>query len=104
MTRSTDISPDATTIRKSIPLPPVPWTKIRQTAPVAVPVGARNADDPLPQADIVILTWTSAEWSALDQVFMGRQTERSAEDSEWRKDWLPYTRGARGYAADAKSG
>jgi hypothetical protein len=38
---------------------------------------SRSADiDPrtnrLPSADIVVLTWTSAEWSALDHVFRGR--------------------------------
>src|SRR5579863_2250058 len=88
-----------TTIVQSAPLPPIDWTAIHQTAPVQVPLGARASDDPLPHADIVILTWTGAEWSALDQVFLGGKTERQSSDYSWRSAWLPYSRGAGNYVA-----
>lgn len=90
--------------RQLEPLPPVEWTSINQVAPTPIPIGARQPNDPLPAADVVIVTWTSAEWSALDQVFLGRQAPRRADDVEWRKLWHLYTRGASGYSADPQSG
>src|SRR5262249_48326505 len=65
-----------------------------------LPLGARQAGDPLPLADVVILTWTSAEWQALDHVFLNSE----GGDWEWKKAWLPYSRGAAEYVADPKSG
>ncbi|HKV93925.1 MAG TPA: GTPase [Candidatus Angelobacter sp.] len=86
------------------PLPPVDWASIGQVAPTPIPIGARQPGDPLPAADIVVLTWTSAEWSALDQVFLGTNTSRYATDWEWKKSWQLYSRGASGYVADEQSG
>lgn len=86
-------------------LPPVNWSAIGQSAPVRIPLGFRNETDPLPIADIVILTWTSAEWFAFDHIFLNSdRTGDYAKDYEWKKAWLPYTRGASGYSADPKSG
>ena len=58
----------------------------------------------MPEADILVLTWTSAEWRALDHIFLNSAQTSSATDYEWRKAWHPYTRGAADYVAEAASG
>lgn len=52
----------------------------------------------------MILTWTSAEWSALDHVFLNSDTPRRADDWEWKKAWLPYSRASAAFHADDQSG
>ena len=103
MTRHLDVDPNTTTA-KSEALPPVDWASIKQTPPARIPIEARQPDGPLPAADVVILTWTTAEWSALDQVFLSSQTPRNISDWEWKETWQPYTRGAAAYSADPRSG
>ncbi|WP_175919695.1 GTPase [Burkholderia pyrrocinia] len=103
LTRHTDIAPEVVP-RTSPSLPPVDWRKIGQSAPVRIASGARTPYDPLPRADIVILTWTSAEWFALDHVFVNSDTVGDASQYGWRDGWLPYCRGASGYSADTQAG
>lgn len=86
------------------PLPGVPWGAIGQQAPERIVLGARDDKDPLPNADIVVLTWTSAEWSALDQVFLGGDQPRADDDYDWRDGWKQYARSVGAYTADPKSG
>jgi nucleoside phosphorylase len=86
------------------PLPPVDWASIGQIAPAPVPIAPRQGADPLPRADVVIITWTTAEWSALDHVFLASNAPRSSTDSEWQKTWRPYARGAAKYTAGPESG
>jgi len=89
----------------SVILPPVAWSAIGRAAPERIALAPRHPDDPLPAADIVILTWTSAEWFALDHVFLNSDTPADlTKDHAWKAAWLPYTRGASGYSADAGSG
>lgn len=86
-------------------LPAVPWSGIGRTAPERIAIGARRPDDALPAADIVILTWTSAEWFALDHVFLNSDKAGDfARDHEWKQAWLPYARASAGYSADSGSG
>ncbi len=103
MARITDINPTSTTVQ-SLPLPVIDWVSIQQSPPTPVPLGTRQPGDPLPAADIVILTWTSAEWSALDHVFLNSSTVRQSQDYQWKSAWLPYTRGAGDYVPDPQSG
>jgi nucleoside phosphorylase len=102
MYRTLDINP--LTNAQSSTLPPIDWTTIQQSAPVPIAIGARRPGDPLPVADIVILTWTLAEWSALDHVFLGSQAERQSTDYSWKSTWHAYSRGAGEYIADPQSG
>jgi len=85
-------------------LPAIDWAGIAQAAPIRLPIGPRKPGDPLPPADIVVLTWTSAEWFALDHVFLNSTTASNSKDQAWRSSWLPYTRGASNYSADPASG
>lgn len=85
------------------PLPDIDWASIGQEAPTKIFIGKRDPQDPLPYADWVIITWTSAEWQAIDHVFLN-STAPSTDSYQWRKEWHPYARGSEGFAADAKSG
>lgn len=105
MTRFSDINPNGS-VATGPRLPAFDWGRINQTPPLRLPIDRRLPDDPLPSADIVIVTWTSAEWSALDYVFGGSDiaTGRSTADWSWKQAWFPYTRHATGFTADPKSG
>ncbi len=103
ITRHTDIQIDSVIPGTGV-LPPVPWANISQSAPVQLSIAPRHPDDPLPFVDVVILTWTSAEWRALDHVFLNSGLESDPHDYAWKEKWLPYTRGASSYWADPKSG
>ena len=105
VTRYSDINPDGS-VAKGPQLPAIDWQRINQTAPVRLPIDRRLPNDPLPAADIAIVTWTSAEWSAMDHVFGGSDdgTGRAIDDWSWKQNWFPYTRGAAGFTSDPKSG
>ncbi len=62
----------------------------------------------LPKADFVVITWTLAEWAALNHVFCGFQSKLEVEDISkkceepnkyghkmevWANDWIPYVDG-----------
>lgn len=86
-------------------LPPVDWSAIGRAAPERMPLGVRRPEDPLPNVDIVVLTWTSAEWFALDRVFVNSDKAGDfSRDHDWKRAWSPYSRGASDYTADPKSG
>ncbi len=85
----------------SAPLPVIDWASIGQQAPTVIDVGDRQPDDPLPQVDVVVVTWTTAEWSAMDHVFINSDTPRALGADSWRDAWLPYTRNTAGFASGA---
>ncbi len=45
--------------------------------------------DPLPKADVVVITWTAAEWKALHDVLAPAPKDFTGN---WRDLWYPYTR------------
>ncbi|PML78412.1 hypothetical protein [Enterovibrio norvegicus] len=71
-----------------IPLPVVNWQAIDQTAPTRLD-GDINANA-VPNADLILVTWTSAEWSALDHVMLNSSTPRASDDIAWRQKWFSY--------------
>lgn len=75
-------------------LPVIDWSSIGQVAPANINFDYKGPDESLPNADIVVITWTSAEWSALDHVFANSQTPRSNSDTEWRSQWYLYSKNA----------
>jgi hypothetical protein len=103
LTRHNDVQFESLPSRSQY-LPVVPWGSIGQVAPRPVVLGARDIADPLPEADIVVVTWTSAEWFALDHIFLNSGIPGDIADRTWRARWLPYSRGARDYTADPQSG
>lgn len=81
-------------------LPALRWADLGAEPPEPLPLGTRRADDPLPRADVVVLTWTAAEWFALDHVFVSSaRPGHYGEDHAWRQAWLPYTRHVGDYSA-----
>ncbi len=75
-------------------LPVIDWTKTGQEAPVNINISYEGPDASLPSADTVIITWTSAEWSALDHVFANSQTVRKPDDESWHDQWYLYSKDA----------
>jgi nucleoside phosphorylase len=75
------------------PLPAIDWAKAGGKKPQLLPVKGYKNGGPLPKADVVIITWTSAEWQAFDHVFCdGDSTMAPHATSAWAKQWLPYSR------------
>jgi len=81
-------------------LPPVDWGQIDKKPPAAVAVAYRGPEAPLPRADVAILTWTSAEWSALDHVFLGSGSAGARSPYELGSGWYLYGLNAAGLATD----
>ncbi len=86
MSRHTDVQHDA-----APRLPVVDWSSVGRRAPVPMAVGPTDPNAPLPAADVVVITWTSAEWSALDHVFVNSETERPMAPGDLEHQWQPYT-------------
>ncbi len=80
---------DATPVRKEVlpPLPAIDWSLINNNAPTPVDLGNPSKDTPLPKADIVVITWTVAEWSALDHVFVNSNETRENGSKAFHKEW-----------------
>ena len=78
------------------PLPAVNWTSIGKEAPQISDPSGYDKTKPLPKADVVILTWTDAEWAALDHVFCDSDVAMSynaiADTKSWNGSWLFYAR------------
>ncbi|MGF1766366.1 hypothetical protein L4D06_03115 [Enterovibrio makurazakiensis] len=75
------------TTTHSLPLPVIDWHTISHEAPVPLSI----EDGKLPHADFILMTWTSAEWSALDHVMLNSAKPRYPEDIDWRNNWHSYT-------------
>ena len=78
---------------------PIPWPQHPPTVkkfpkgPPGTPGGWLESD-PLPKADVVVITWTAAEWKALHDVLAPDLQTIAPEDftGDWRDLWYPYTR------------
>ncbi len=76
-------------------LPKIEWSGVENYKPTPIDTPDWQDYDPLPKADVVIMTWTTAEWAALNHVFCGYDQEMTlsgASRSDWRKGWLTYSR------------
>lgn len=96
MSRFTDAIPPPRT-GPPPPLPVVDWTRVGQPAPAPVAITYEGPTAPLPSADAVVLTWTTAEWSALDHVFLDSATARPVDSNEFERTWHTYL-----YSRDAE--
>jgi nucleoside phosphorylase len=76
---------------KPLPLPIVDWKRIGYSAPVPITGVYDGSSAPLPKADIVVITWTSAEWSAFDHVFVNSSSTRYPDDRDWEHSWHTYS-------------
>ena len=86
--RSTDAPRHCTSPGRLPPLPVIDWSKVGAEKPEVVDLGKPSKDSPLPSADVVVMTWTSAEWAALDHVFVNSDREAYASSETFREDWI----------------
>ena len=77
-----------------MPLPVVDWQRIGAKAPRLLDVAYGGPNAELPKADVVVITWTAAEWSALDHVFLNSNGTRLPANRDWQNGWYLYTREA----------
>ena len=88
MNRYEDTKPQPCHRPGSLPsLPIIDWSKIGHKAPKVIDLKPLTKETPLPKADIVVITWTAAEWSALDHVFVNSDKERNHTSKIFRDDW-----------------
>lgn len=80
-------------------LPIIDWAGagVAHLAPRAAQIDPKTWADhrPLPEVDVVVVTWTSDEWDALHYVFSNELQplpQKESDNDEWRKKWLPYRR------------
>jgi hypothetical protein len=93
MSRFSDIVAAATSI-DPMPLPVVDFRRIDASAPKILDIVYGGPNGPLPKADAVVITWTAAEWSALDHVFLNSNGTRLPGALDWQRGWYLYTREA----------
>lgn len=81
---------------KTLPsvLPPIDWSSIGAQAPAPVTLDYKGPDAPLPAADIVMFTWTDAEWSAMDHVFLHGSVQGQSESTTLIHRWLLFSKSA----------
>jgi nucleoside phosphorylase len=93
MSRYSDIVVETPTFDPT-PLPVVDWRRIGSSAPKRAEFTYSGPEQRLPKADAVVITWTSAEWSALDHVFLNSNGTRLPTARQWEAGWHLYTRNA----------
>lgn len=93
MSRHTDIV--SIFPHESLPgLPVIDWGRIGQNAPKPISITYEGPQASLPKADIVIITWTTSEWLALDHVFLNSHSFSGHTSRVWEKNWYDYSRNA----------
>ena len=90
MSRYSDIAATQASI-DPMPLPVVDWRRIGASAPRVCDFAYGGPAAPLPKADVVVITWTTAEWSAFDHVFLNSNGTRLPSAREWENGWYLYT-------------
>ena len=83
--RSDDVQIARTETLPSLPI--IDWQSIGHQAPSVVDLKNPSRYDPLPKSDVVVITWTVKEWSALDHVFVNSGTTRSASYTDFHEEW-----------------
>ena len=78
----------------------VDWDAVGASAPTPEPLSDWDPDDDLPEVDVVILTWTTAEWASMYQVFCNQDPDYvmpydGGDDEPWSQigddAWMLYS-------------
>jgi nucleoside phosphorylase len=80
--------------KKMAPLPKVDWGSIKAEKPVAVSSKDWDPNTYTDGVDMIIMTWTSAEWAAFAHVFWASEEEMPYEyyeNESWRDGWQYYS-------------
>jgi hypothetical protein len=95
MSRYDDISLRTLALTEPSQLPAIEWSLVGQSAPTLVNFKYGGAGQKLPKADAIVMTWTSAEWAAMDHVFIrSGQAESPASALPTEASWYLYSRAA----------
>jgi len=95
MSRFNDISARTLALTEPSQLPAIDWSLVGQTAPTLVQFTYGGADTAPPKADAIVMTWTSAEWAAMDHVFIRNAVAESPSSAmPSSSSWYLYSRGA----------
>lgn len=94
MSRFTDFRIQAPVQTLPAVLPSIDWASIGAVAPAPVAVDYQGPSAPLPPADIVMFTWTDAEWSAMDHVFLHGSLQGATSSTTLTHKWLQYSKSA----------
>ena len=76
----------------------IKWSDIKAEKPKLLEIKDWDRySSTLPQAEYVVITWTEAEWNALDFVFCDSDEDmpyfRGSHKNEWRNKWYKYSNG-----------
>ena len=81
-------------------LPPIDWasagvTDWQKPKPVELDISEKDwkASMPLPRADVVVITWTTAEWAALDHGFCDYDRQMSVDEVQMSSFGLYWSMG-----------
>ncbi len=95
MSRFNDISLRTLALTEPSLLPAIDWSLVGCEAPTIVDTDYPGPDGALPSADAIVMTWTSAEWAAMDHVFIRSGKAESPSSAEPAiSSWYLYTGGA----------
>lgn len=95
MSRFSDVGLRTLALTEPSQLPAIQWSLVGQSAPTLVNFNYGGASQKLPKADAIVLTWTSAEWAAMDHVFIrSAQAESPASAAPKDNAWYLYSREA----------
>ncbi len=94
MSRYLDIITRSSVLTEPSSLPIVDWSQVGQSAPTPIAIASRSPSDPLPKADVVILTWTENEWTAFDHVFLRSAMTQPESSQVLTNKWFLYSRQA----------
>lgn len=88
------IAQPAPTARGRRRLPVIDWstTGHPELAPKLAETPRPTNYDELPKADVVVMTWTAAEWDALDYVFSDERSRPQPPTRPWREKWHTWRR------------
>ncbi len=78
------------------PLPVIDWASIGASKPKLITGSDWNPDNNTIEIDMVIMTWTSAEWAAFDHVFCNSDQSMPYEyyeNEHWHDGWQYYHNG-----------
>src|SRR5579862_1444232 len=95
MSRYTDIPLRTLALTQPSLLPAVDWSQVGQSAPTIVSLNPSSPSVKLPKADAIVMTWTSAEWAAMDHVFIRNAKPESPSGAGVAPGtWFLYDKGA----------